>query len=47
MLLTFFFFFSLQPVSRSVPLGLQQFLLEAEQVIVEVTLNLNFLSLLV
>lgn len=26
----------LQPVSRSVPQGLQQFLLEAEQVIVEV-----------
>lgn len=36
------FFF--QPVSKSVPQGLQQLLLEAEFIIVEVTLNFEYVG---
>lgn len=39
-----FFFFFFQPVSKSVPQGLQQLLLEAEFIIVEVTLNFEYVG---
>lgn len=40
----FFFLPIFQPVSKSVPQGMQQLLLEAEFIIVEVTLNFEYVG---